>query len=237
MEELRSLEDLLDLQLEDMEIDRLLRRRETLDELGLYRETHATLTDLEARIAAVEVRRHDADLAADKGEGELTIAEQKLEREERRLYAGGLSARDAEHLRAEVSMLRRQISEREDEVLALIDAKEEAQAELEELQSSAAETQVEKDRLDGIIQAQWREIDEAIATHEAKKTEIVPLIPAELFALYEELRPAKEGVAAARLAESICGGCHLRLSAAERAQALKETPPRCYHCRRILIPQ
>jgi len=84
---------------------------------------------------------------------------------------------------------------------------------------------------------QWKEIDAAIAAHDAKKVEIVPLIPADLLALYEELRPSKEGVAVGRLAEGICGGCHLRLSAAEQAQALKEEPPRCYHCRRILVPQ
>jgi predicted nucleic acid-binding Zn-ribbon protein len=237
MEELKSLEDLLELQLEDIEIDRLLRRRETLDELESYRETHSRLTDLQARAGTVEKRLREADLAADKGEGELTLIEQKLEREERRLYAGGLSARDAEHLRSEVGMLRRQAGEREEEVLSLIDAKEEAQAELEELQGAAAEAQAEKDRLDGIIKAEWKEIDAAIAAHEVKKVEIVPLIPAELLALYEELRPSKEGVAVGRLAEGICGGCHLRLSAAERAQAMKETPPRCYHCRRILVPQ
>ena len=66
MEELRSLEDLVDLQIEDIEIDRLLRRRESLDELEQYREAHARMTDLEARAAAVEKRLREADLAADK---------------------------------------------------------------------------------------------------------------------------------------------------------------------------
>ncbi len=54
--------------------------------------------------------------------------------------------------------------------------------------------------------------------------------------LYDELRELKtDGVGAARLDEGVCGGCHLRLSAAEQSQAMKESPPRCIHCRRILV--
>ena len=62
-------------------------------------------------------------------------------------------------------------------------------------------------------------------------------IDAELMEAYEELRPIKDGVAIARLGEDICGGCHLRLSEAEKLQASKSDPPRCVHCRRILILQ
>jgi predicted nucleic acid-binding Zn-ribbon protein len=44
-------------------------------------------------------------------------------------------------------------------------------------------------------------------------------------------------VAVGRLADGICGGCHLRLSAAEQVEVLRDFPPRCMHCRRILVPQ
>ena len=237
MEELRSLEDLLDLQAEDLEIDRLLHQRETLPELEWYRAAHERTTDLETRLAEAEGRRRDADLATDKAEGELVIAEEKLQREERRLYAGGLSARDAEHLRREVEMLRRQTSEREDEILALLEVKEQAETDLEGLQRERETAGAEKDRLDGLIRAAWAEIDGEMARHEARKADILPLIAPDLIELYDELRPMKEGVAVGRLAEGICGGCHLRLSAAEQVHALREEPPRCYHCRRILVPQ
>jgi len=237
MEELRSLEDLLDLQVEDLEIDRLLHQRETLPELELYRVAHQRTSDIEARLAEAGGRRRDADLATDKAEGELVIAEEKLQREERRLYAGGLTARDAEHLRQEVQMLSRQISEREDEILALLEIKEQAETDLEGLQEEQAMADAEKGRLDGLIRTSWAEIDGQIARHDARKTDILPLIEPDLIELYDELRPMKEGVAVGRLAEGICGGCHLRLSAAEQVHARREEPPRCYHCRRILVPQ
>lgn len=237
MEEFRSLEDLLDLQVVDLEIDRLLHRRESMEELGLYRRAHEEVAGLDARLAEAEdrLRRHSLD--ADKAQGELDLAEQKLQREERRLYAGGLSAREAEAMRLEVESLRRHITEREDRILELLTAREEVEIEVGGLRRQRAAAQVEKDRLDAAIKAEWQVIDADIARAEARKRDLVPLIAPELIALYEELRPHKEGVAVGRLAEGVCGGCHLRLTAAERVEVLRAYPPRCLHCRRILVPQ
>jgi predicted nucleic acid-binding Zn-ribbon protein len=237
MEEMRSLEDLLDLQAVDLDIDRLLHRRSTLPDLEAYREAHAAVEALRARVSAVQERLREAQLASDKAEGELEIAEDKLQREEQRLFAGGLSARDAEHLRNEVEMLRRQSSEREDEILALLETREAGEGELAGLEQELAAAVTTEEEIDGRIREAWKEIDDEIAAKESRKAVIVPSIAPELLELYDELRPMKEGVAVGRLAEGVCGGCHLRLSAAEQGQALKADPPRCIHCRRILVPQ
>ncbi len=237
MEEFRSLEDLLDLQVVDLDIDRLLHRRQSMPELEQYRAAHEQVATLDGRLAEADDRLRQHSLDADKAQGELDVAEQKLQREERRLYAGGLSAREAEAMRLEVESLRRHISEREDHILELLDAREKIEAEVAGLREERAAAQSEKDRLDGVIKAEWQVIDGDIARAEARKRDIVPLIAPDLLALYEELRPHKEGVAVGRLAERVCGGCHLRLTAAEQVQVLREYPPRCLHCRRILVPQ
>ena len=237
MEEIRSLEDLLDLQREDSDIDRLLERRQSLPELSDYRSAHERVAGLDAQIEEISGRLRELDLAVDKAEGELQMGEEKLHREERRLFAGGLSAKEAEHLRQEVEMLRRRSSEAETEILELMEQREQAQGELTERQAERVEADTVKSRLESGIQAQWKEIDAEIARHEAKKAEIAPLISEELMELYDQLRPIKEGVAVGRLAEGICGGCHLALSAAEQTEVLADDPPRCLHCRRILVPQ
>lgn len=237
MEDIRSLEDLLDLQVVDSDIDRLLDKRGSLPELTAFRRAHATATRLEAEIAAATESLKTVDLAEDRAEGEMELDEDKLAREERRLYAGGLSARDATHLRDEVEMLRRRISDREDEALALIEERDQAQRALEVLQAERATAVAEKNRLEIEIQGMWAIIDADIARLEARKAEIVPLVDPDLLELYEEIRPTKEGVAVAALVDGVCGGCHLALSAAEEAQALRAVPPRCHHCRRILAPR
>lgn len=237
MEEFRSLEDLYDLQVVDLDIDRLLNRRQSLPELEQYRLAYEQITGLDAQLAEAGGRRRQAELAGDKAQGELDVAEDKMKREERRLYAGGIGARDAENLRREVEMLHRLASEREDQILELIDIREKAEAEVAELRGRREAAQAEKDRLDSVIKEEWRAIDADIARAEARKKEIVALIVPDLLDLYEELRPHKEGVAVGRLSEGICGGCHLRLSAAEQVQVMRESPPRCLHCRRLLVPQ
>jgi predicted nucleic acid-binding Zn-ribbon protein len=237
MEELRSLEDLLDLQAIDLEIDRLLDRRQSLPELAEYRAADEHVRGIDAEIETLAVRLREADLASDKADGELQMAEEKLKREESRLYAGGLSARDAEHLRQEVEMLRRHISEREDVILDLMDGKEQADEEMAALQEQRRSVQEDKDRLETAIGEAWAEIDSELSRQEERKAEIVPLVDPALLALYEQLRPTKEGVAVGRLAEGTCGGCHLRISAAEEAEVRRGSPPRCIHCRRILVPQ
>jgi predicted nucleic acid-binding Zn-ribbon protein len=88
-----------------------------------------------------------------------------------------------------------------------------------------------------VIREAWRGIDAELARREERKAAAVSLIQPDLLELYEELRERKDGVAVGRLDETgMCGGCHLKLSAAERRQALEEDPPRCIRCRRILVP-
>lgn len=89
MEEISSLEDLLDLQVLDSDIDRLLDRRTNLPELDAYRVAHDELSGIEQQLAELSARMREIDLASDKSDGELKLEEAKAHREEQRLYAGG----------------------------------------------------------------------------------------------------------------------------------------------------
>jgi len=235
MEDISSLEDLLDLQVLDSDIDRLLDRRANLPELEAYRVADAELTGIEQQLSELVARKREIDLATDKSDGELKLEEVKAHREEQRLYAGGLSARDAQHLRAEVEMLRRRISTREDELFVLLEEKDEIETKESDLVLERDAVASEKDRIEAVVASSWGEIDAEVARYEARKTEVVRLIDPDLIELYEEIRPAKEGVAVARLGEGVCGGCHLTLSAAEQLQVTRRFPPRCLHCQRILV--
>lgn len=235
MEDLKSLQDLLDLQGVDSQIDRLLDRRASLPELEAYKAAHQQMSRLDAQIEKLSARRREVDLASDKSDGEMKLEEAKAEREEQRLYAGGLSARDATHLRDEVAMLRRRISEREDEILALMEEREALDEQIAALEQERGAVAAEKGRIEEVVAASWKEIDAEVARLEERKAGIVPLIDGDLLELYERIRPAHEGVAVAPLAEGVCGGCHLSLSAAEQVQAAKQFPARCIHCNRIIV--
>lgn len=236
MDELSSLEDLLDLQDVDLQIDRLLNERQTLPELDEYRRAHAAADAVSAERDKANAALRDTSLELDKASGELELTELKLDSEQNRLYAGGLSARDADYLRQEVGMLDRKKTEMEDRALELMEHREKQEAEVAVLTTAVIEAEEELGKLDSVIQDTWEGIDAQLAVKESRKSDIVPLILDSLLELYEELRPVKEGVAVGRLADGVCGGCHLTLTAAEQLDLKRSDPPRCLHCRRILVP-
>lgn len=237
MNEFQSLVDLLDLQAVDLDIDRFLHLRQSLPELDDFRTAHAHSEQISARLAEISGELKQISLEEDKAEGELELLEQKVHQQEQRLFAGGLSARDTENMRREVESLRTREGTMEDEVLVLLDRKEQLETEVAAIRVDLAAAQTEEQRLEAIIGEEWRKLDAEIAKKEVRKLDIVPLIDAELLDLYENLREHKEGVAIGRMMDGgICGGCHLRLSNAEQNQVRSEDLPRCLHCRRLLVP-
>ena len=235
MEEMQSLADLLDLQEVDSQIDRLLHERQSLPELDDYRRAHEKSESLNRALQDAETSLRETSLALDKTEGELDITVERLDAEQNRLYAGGLSARDADYLRREVEMLTTRRSNAEDSVLELMEVKDQQSRAVDDLKTRLQEASDVKSGIEATIKQAWAGIDARLATKEARKAEIVPLIDEDLLELYERLRETKEGVAVGSLDDSMCGGCHLKLTAAEVLDAKRSDPPRCIHCRRILV--
>ena len=236
MEPVRSLHDLLDLQDVDSQIDRLIDQRQNLPELGQYRASHEETVRIAAESDATGERLRETELAIDKTSGELEITQQKAGAEEMRLYAGGLTARDADYLRREVELLKGKIGSMEEEVLELMEAREEIESDLTRSNAHLESASAHKAELEGGIREAWRVIDAELAVKEHRKTEILPLIDEDLIDLYEELRQSRDGRAVGALTGGVCGACNLMLSSAEENQAKRQDPPRCIHCRAILVP-
>lgn len=235
MEQLKSLADLLDLHDIDLQIDRLLEDRNSLPELAEYKAVHSDVQRLDAELEQARSDLRSADLSLDRTNGELEIAAEKAAAEQNRLYAGGLSARDADYLRREVEMLYTKVKGMEDDVLEFMEAREQGEARVEELTRELEERTAEKDRLTGLIQDQWRVIDKELAIKEERKVAAASLVDEYHMGIYDDLREKKTGRVVGRLADGVCGSCHLRLSAAEVARVAKDDPPRCIHCRAILV--
>lgn len=230
-----GLHDLLDVQKIDLDIDRLLDRRQSLPELDEYRRLHDTLKKLEAkRVVAAEALR-ELDLAMDKAEGELTILESKLTEHETRLFAGAMSARETEYMRLEVESLRGQREAMEGRVLNMLDQLDPAREEVARVEAKISEAEAKRAELDASIRAQWKEIDGQLARKEEAKKDAMAAIDSGLLEIYEKLRAAKEGVGIAAFENGVCGGCHMALSPTEREEAFSGDLPRCVHCRRILV--
>ena len=236
MDELKSMVDLLDLQSVDSAIDKLLDDRANLPALAQYKTAHATALDSTVILDETKMRLRELELAVDKNEGELELAESKLEQQEQRLFAGGMSAKETEHMRLEVESLRRQKTAMEDELLELLDQRESVESEANAADQVSSEDTSTVKSLEAKIADSWKTIDAEIARKEARKAEISPEVDEDLMELYTELRVTRGGVVVGALDGRICGSCHIELSAAEHHGALQEDPPRCTHCGSILVP-
>ena len=235
MEQLKSLADLLDLQDIDLKIDKLLDTRNSLPELDRYKAAHAEVQRLTAELENARQLLSNADLNLRKTTGELELTAEKAAAEQNRLYAGGMSARDADYLRREVEMLYAKVSKMEDEVIGFIEDKENAEADVERLTLELEGATTLKGELGDSISGQWRVIDKELAIKEESKKATVGLIDEYLLEIYDKMRETRQGRVVGRLTDGVCGSCHLRLSAAEVSKVSKEDPPRCIHCRSILV--
>jgi predicted nucleic acid-binding Zn-ribbon protein len=235
LEDLKSLEDLLELMDIDMKIDKLLDQRSSLVELEKYKAAHTDAAGLTELLESARTELKDADRGLSKTNGELELAAEKAASEQNRLYAGGISARDADYLRREVEMLYQKVSRMEDQVLEFIESMETAESDVERLSEELLLANEEKDGLSASITEQWRLIDKELAMKEERKKNTAGLIDEYLLEIYDGLRDAGKGRVVGRLADDTCGACHLKLSAAEVVRAQKQDPPRCIHCRAILV--
>ena len=233
--QLTSLADLLDLQEVDLQIDRLLEQRQSLPELDAYKSAHERMQakQVERDEEAATLRQLELDL--DKAEGELEILETKLGEHETRLFAGGMSARETEHMRLEVQSLEGQRGALEERVLGMLEGIDPARDKVGGIDRELSAIAAEKDELESSIKAQWKAIDAELARKEERKVEATSPIPPDLLDMYEKLRGIKEGVAVASFDHGVCGGCHMTLSPAEQEEAFAADLPRCVHCRRLLV--
>lgn len=233
--ELTSLADLLDLQEVDLQIDRLLDQRQSLPELSEYKAAHeeGQATEREREVEAAKLRQLELEL--DKAEGELQILENKLDEHETRLFAGGMSGRETEHMRLEVQSLHGQKSAMEEKVLGLLEHVDPARETVEQIEADIERINGSKTELEGVIKDKWKTIDAELARREERKEAALEPIDPDLLELYEKLRVIKEGVAVASYDHGVCGGCHMTLSPAEQDEVFASDLPRCVHCRRILV--
>jgi len=228
---------LLALQDADSAIDRLRHRKEVLEAGG---ELGAARAEADAAERGWGELRLQIDATARdqlKLEHEIDSLTQKSAAEEKRMYDGSIAnARELESLQHEIENLRKRRSDREDELLVLMEIREDLESKASAAEARTAELRSAADALGGEADRELTEIDRDLAARGAERDAIVPDIDPEVLELYEELRVQKKGVGAAALIDGVCQGCHEKLSAME-LDRLKHADgvKRCEYCRRILV--
>ena len=229
---------LLDLQAVDTALAQLAHRRRNLPEL-------ATIADCDQRAGAVRAQLVDAetalaDLAAEQRrlEADVDTVRQRAEKDQRRMAAAGVPAKEIAGLQHEVASLARRQGVLEDELLELMETRETAEAEVARLRSELEAILAERATAEAARDQAFGEIDGTLAKRREERDRLAGTLPGDLLALYDKVREANGGVGAAMLRQRRCEGCRLELSGSELAgvrAAKPENVVRCDNCRRILV--
>ena len=229
---------LLDLQAADTALAQLRHRRATLPEIAALTERAGQAAELDT--ALIEARTQIGDIAEEQRrlENDVDAVQSRAARDEQRLQAGGLPAKELESLQHEIATLARRTTALEDELLEVMERREEAESNAADLARRQQELAAEQAELTASRDAAFAEIDESSARRTAERSSIAAEIPADLLAVYERAREHSGGVGAAMLRQRRCEGCHIELSGSELTavrNADADEIVRCDNCRRILV--
>jgi hypothetical protein len=233
-----GMDRLLDLQALDSAIDRATARRRELESGSELAAARAAADEAESALGETRLTIDAVSRDQQRLEHEIDSLTQKAAAEERRLYDGSVAnARELSSLQHEIENLTRRRSDREDELLEILERREELDRTAKEQDEAATDLRGTVERVASDVGRELEGLAGEIRLRSADRSALLPAIDPELAQLYEDLRSQKRGVGAAALVGGVCQGCHEKLSAME-LDKLKRTEgvKRCEYCRRILIP-
>ena len=228
---------LLDLQEADTALARLQARRRALEEGTELAAVRADADAADNRLGELRLRLDEIGGDQSRFEHEIDSMTQKEQADQQRMYDGSIvNAKELEALQHEIASVHKRRSDREDELLAVLELREnlEADATVAEQQSAALRARAEEAA--SAATDELARIETDVADRTTHRAAIAAEIDPEVLELYDDLRRQKKGIGAAALVDGVCQACHEQLSSVEldklkRAEGIR----RCEHCRRILV--
>jgi predicted nucleic acid-binding Zn-ribbon protein len=228
---------LLDLQEADTALGRLLARRRVLEDGTELAAVRADADAADNRLGEIRLRLDEIGRDQSRFEHEIDSMTQKEQAEQQRMYDGSIvNAKELEALQHEIASVHKRRSDREDELLALLEMRENLEADAVAAGQQSAALRARADEAASAATDELARIETDIAERTTQREAIAAEIDAELLGLYDDLRRQKKGIGAAALVDGVCQACHEQLSSVEldklkRAEGIR----RCEHCRRILV--
>jgi len=228
---------LLALQEIDTATDRLTARKQALESGGELAAARAEADAAERALGELGLQLDVVGRDQARLEHEIESLTQKAAAEDKRLYDGSVvNAKELGSIQHEIENLKHRRSDREDEMLGLMEVREELERRASQAQATSDGLRARVEEVGGAGLDELRDIDTELRAMIAERQLTVPEIDPDVLELYEDLRKQKKGIGAAALVDGVCQGCHEQLSAMEldklkRAEGMK----RCEYCRRILV--
>jgi predicted nucleic acid-binding Zn-ribbon protein len=229
---------LLDLSAEDLALTQLAHRRHTLPEVAAVDVAEEAERELAVELVRAETEARDLAREVKRLESDVDVVRQRSTRDQQRLEAGGLPAREVTALQHELESLARRQSDLEDQELELMERQETADSALRAAQAGQEKAAADHERAVQSRNDALADIADATSRHEAARKEVAGALPAPLLSLYDRIRTQTGTTGAALLKARQCQGCRIELFGKELAGARNAAPDevlRCENCGRILV--
>ncbi len=230
--------DLLELQEIDSALVRLAHQEKTLPVLKELAKATEGFEAHRALTIASATEKSDIEIELNRSASDVEQVDARIAKDQQFIDSGQASAKDLQNLLGELESLKRRKEELEEVELEIM-------VRIDDAKKREAHHAGERDRWSDEVKRLTAERDIALREVQSKREElqasregIAARISGELLALYEKIRESSGGVAAARLKNGQCEGCHLQVNTVEltRIKSLAEDEViRCEECRRILV--
>ena len=229
---------ILELQSLDNEIMQANTKLKSLPEIEQLLHIDKRITTATDELAVVKAEADQIALELRRGEVDVETVTDRIKKDEARLASGNATPKELEQLQHEVGTLKKRQETLEEIELEIMVRSEAITARTNTLTTDLASLETLKAEINQRLTTASDEIDTVITNKQSDREKVVVKIEKPLIDLYEKIRTASGGVAAAALVGNKCNGCNLAINAVEmeRIKSLaKDELLRCEECRRILV--
>ena len=229
---------IFELQLLDNEIMQANTKLNSLPEIEQLLHIDKRITAATEELSTVKAEADQIALELRRGEVDVETVTDRIKKDEARLASGNATPKELEQLQHEVGTLRKRQEALEEIELEIMVRSEAITARTNTLTTDLASLETLKAEINKRLTIASGEINAVITNKQSDREKVVVKIEKPLIDLYEKIRSASGGVAAAALVGNKCNGCNLAINAVEmeRIKSLaKDELLRCEECRRILV--
>ena len=229
---------IFELQLLDNEIMQANTKLKSLPEIEQLLHIDKRIVTATDELATVKAEADQIELELRRGEVDVETVTDRIKKDEARLSSGNATPKELEQLQHEVGTLKKRQETLEEIELEIMVRSEAITARTNTLTTDLASLETLKAEINQRLTTASGEINTVITNKKSDREKVVVKIEKPLIDLYEKIRTASGGVAAAALVGNKCNGCNLAINAVEmeRIKSLaKDELLRCEECRRILV--
>jgi hypothetical protein len=229
---------ILELQLLDNEIMQANTKLKSLPEIDQLLHIDKRITLATDELSTVKAEADQIALELRRGEVDVETVTDRIKKDEARLASGNATPKELEQLQHEVGTLKKRQEALEEIELEIMMRSDAIGARRDTLTTDLASLETLKSEINSRLATASGQINTLISDKNQARLLVVAKIEKPLIDLYEKIRAASGGVAAAALVGNKCNGCNLAINAVEmeRIKSLsKDELLRCEECRRILV--